>query len=289
MFISKLDLSPQELDEKESEFKKMVLDPESEFELYTELKNFFNSNENKRNQNFEHTYWRWYCKLSWERLNAMGPEEVLDLVRQQIPTALKLGFQIDKEIMMYLSVNYYFDFEKLSSYFISLQREFLESKAVIGKEGEITVSLADIIKDWDNQGDRDESLYLAEHLGRLKKIFFPVQEAGFYKYYDEQEKVVKNFQNLLELFLYITEDEIWQVLDLFLHRERVSVTNSNTASKLPLFSGDSIKEKVFKDNVTDPRLILERLQQLAEQYNDPAILEMYYYDEAEGKFKWKNE
>ncbi len=66
----------------------------------------------------------------------------------------------------------------------------------------------------------------------------------------------------------------------------------NSASKI--LTADQIKSQIefeFKKdaegNFEDIEGVMKRLEELAEQYNKPEIAEMMYFDEGEGKFKWK--
>ncbi|KKP59346.1 MAG: hypothetical protein UR53_C0003G0008 [Candidatus Magasanikbacteria bacterium GW2011_GWC2_34_16] len=77
--------------------------------------------------------------------------------------------------------------------------------------------------------------------------------------------------------------------------EDLAFYNSSVINRKPeKFTTDQVKNIVNKNFIKDINGeyedlsgVLKTLNQLSEDHNDPAIAELYYFDEADGKFKWK--
>ena len=152
----------------------------------------------------------------------------------------------------------------------------------------------------------------AELESKIKQIMFP-NDLLAQKYTITESNVA--IERLLEMVLFFeTTDEanINDVVDNFLHPERfdnppnvihpkpvektnvekvnASIPQSKPAkptSKQIKSQIDSQFKKDHEGNFINMEGVYEKLNELAEKNNDPSILELYYFDEGAGKFKWK--
>ena len=263
---------------------------------------------------------RWFTGLAFDNLADCTEEFVIDfVVGRQIPTALLLDVDVWNECMWYLSVKK-FDYDPAATIalFGKMQEAAKKSGAIIGMwQGKI-VTLAETIKQMELIRSYDyDSVKMAEFESRLKQIMFPKPEADllFYKYFIvEPDVAVKRFMDLMDFFLSVTPDEIWGIVEVFLH-PKLSEANPPTpkpASKptpstssappspsrsvpLPTATTPSdIRNQInsqFKKsadgNYENIEGVMAKLDELARKNNNPKIAEMLYWDEKQAKFVWQ--
>ena len=109
------------------------------------------------------------------------------------------------------------------------------------------------------------------------------------------------FLDMVNLFLGVSDDKIYFLVDSYLNPWKYNLLNSNVSETVATEEGvpaqktevpaltslDFNKVKQELSKTQDPERILMELQELSNQHNDPDILSWYYFDEQTGEFKWR--
>src|SRR3989344_382762 len=317
-FLSFLDSSGKELDVKridelENVFRNKIFGSSESRQTYLILKDFF-LNFPGGEKTFYFSYWRWFVVLSWSRLPELTTEEVVSVLNRQVVTAIKLDIDPLLQLYFYFKNALPFFDDRLSAY-SKIKTGFINADCNLGQNDDEKIRLKDKIlemKKIKNLGF--DSLHVADYKTSLKKIIFPKENNEYFKFYyvDNKDGAVERLFNLVDFFLEVDEEDIWMVVERYMQEQIFSlneseiITQKETQNKLALVNShlsnkhESTKDKtkvavdlaVSKNSAgdySDVQKVFEKLENLAREYNDPSITEMYYYDEAEGKFKWKEE
>ena len=324
MFLSSLQLTDEQIAQKEAEFQQLLLDAGKTDEVYRELRDFFAKTSKDDIAKYKYSYWRWYVWLTWNRLNALSEDEIVDIaVGQQIPTALLLDFEVWTNLMLYFVANNFFEGD-LESFYLRVKKAFFESEATVGVWQEKNITISEIVREINSIYSSGDSLSQADFESKLKQVMFPVDELAK-KYYTADSEMAKDrLLHLVAFFQTFTQENIWFVVDAFLNPEKyqgvapgeaapeststvvapgkftvpetIRPSAPPAAVSKPVAPAQSapvkptpvqIKSQIEKEFSTeDVEGIMSKLSELAEKNNDPKIAEMYYFDEKENKFKW---
>jgi len=123
-------------------------------------------------------------------------------------------------------------------------------------------------------------------------------ENDFELYFSLDEEVIT--ENIIKFFNFIfktKKEDILKVADIYVRTGELTSEKSenkqkdNSSTTIPTYS--QIKSKILqffpKDEngeIIDIEGVFEVLEKTANKYNDEKIKELYYYDEATGKFEW---
>lgn len=317
-------LSTAEADLMEEEYRKIENDPEQLEEVWRQMNSFFSANSAREDKIYYQDYFRWYTELSWRFLQTRDHDFVVNVaVARQIPMAILLGFDVWQELIWYLAFRAELKSD-MESLYGKTREAFIKSEAVIGAWQGVNYKVSDLVSEvqmLDRLGD--DSIKEAEFLSKLLQVYMPENDLFLQKYLAvDPDSAVKNLISLANFFLGTRLENIWYIVDLYLHPELTPSTEEESAiasspadqkpatppqpappnqePKLvvpptirPTPSPAQVKSQIesqFKKDVegnfTDIEGVMAKLNELAEKNNDPKIAEMIYYDETENKFKW---
>lgn len=315
-------LTGSELEQEEFRFNAKISNAELADEAWGELGTLFDQNPNLKND-YRLSYWRWFVILSWQKVYSVDPEIFLLIIKDQVPMAILAKIDVLDRILRYLAQNFYYR-EDLGSYFNKVRSEFFKSETVLGQWQGQDVRIKDAIAEFSALKKRNAgSMETAEFISKLGQAMFP-KEVVEYAYVD-LNLGVERFIELINFFQDIdNEKKILKVLDAFLvstksnseEGARVSeevvekelrlnesvdkenlqptVKMSDFNETVKILTPQQIKSQIeseFKKdtegNFEDIDAVMRKLEEFTEMYNDPKIADLIYFDEEEGRFKWK--
>ena len=267
MFLSNLNLTNEQIAQKENEFQQLLLSPAEVDKTYEELRDFFANPTQSEIKKYRHSYWRWYVLLTWNRLNSLPKDELVSTVfSQQLPIALLIDVDVWKSLMQYFVANNFFE-DDLESFYLKIKKAFLESDAVIGEWQGKNVTVAELVKEIGSVYDKEDSLSQADFESKLRQIISPEEEVSKKYFIADPEKTKERFLYLVAFFETFTEENIWYVVDAFLNPEKYQKTASGAVLKpvssnppLPRPSGESPKPSTVPlqpaPNKEEPKLVV---------------------------------
>lgn len=241
MFLSNLQLTNDQIAQKELEFQQLTVDPKETEKIYYELRDFFVNANQEDIKKYWYSYWRWYVGLTWDRLNGLSEDELLKVVSKQVPMALLLDIDVWRNLISYFAANNFFA-DDLESFYLKVKKTFLESQAVIGSWQGKNVIIAELIKEADSVYNSEDSLAKADFESRLQQIMFSGDEMSKKYFTVDPGQIKERFLDVVSFFKVFTEDNIWNLVDAFLNPEKykgippgeaapASATVSNTPTK----------------------------------------------------------
>ncbi len=216
MFFEQKKLMDSEIEQKEVEFGDILVDLEKAAILWKEMRDFFANNSI---DDYRFTYWRWFVELTWYRLNVVSKEDIVEVIADQVSSALLQNYNVQEEIMRYLGLRVVDEAEMQGLYF-KIQKAFLESDAVVGIWKGNSVTVAELEKEIKAVSKRNDSLEQAEFESKLKQVMFP-NDPLVNKYTTaDPDEAVRRFIDLVVFFQTFTQEDIWYVVDAFLNPEK---------------------------------------------------------------------
>lgn len=325
MFINKLQLTDQEIEEKEVLFQDFMLDAEKSEKVFKELKDFFSSIPvDEAIEKYGMTYWRWYVLLTWDRLNTFTEEELVKIFGTQIPMALSLGFDVFKSLMSYFVANNYFE-GNTDSLFIKIKESFQSSLVVVGTWQNQNIRMTELIKEIRVISKQNDSLRQAEFENKLRSILFSSNPLAEKYLFADSDKAVQNFIDIVVFFDLVNSENITFIVHNFLNSiggqinldqalsskavtEKDQTVNSKILNETFSQSSDLLNNPKFLNKLTPQQiksqieqefkkdsegnfenieLVFRKLEEFTEMYNDPKIADLLYFDEESGEFKWR--
>ncbi len=323
MFITSLQFTAAELQRKQQEFDELTKTFDARILLWKELKSFFANKNFSDIQNFQFSYWKWYVDLSWRHMERMEAQDIVeDLFARQVPMAFLLKYDVLEKMLWYFGLRV-FDLAEVESLYSKILRSFMVSEFPVGifQGKPATVeALIEEIKLLNSRGN--DSLEEASFRTKLNKLFSPSEQAtGGYVFADPDD-IVEKFIDLVNFFLGVKTNRIWYIVETFIHPQTYTIASSQPVSvsknigdkneqgigedaedgsvpadeSINKPSYENIKnllESEFPQDASgqfiDAEGVLGKLASYAEAYNDAMILDLYYYNEADGKFHWNDD
>lgn len=320
------DLSIKEFANLEREIRDSHVDTAALSETWQSLDIYFKNASPEDLERFKWTYFRIYTELSWKMFGSQSRDFIANMaIKNQIPMALSLEFDVLNDILSYLGLRT-FDKPDMQSLYLKIKKAFLESDFQVGKWKGNKVAVSDLVKEVKMVSSKSDSLKQAELENKLRQIlFFSDSVAGTYIEIESNEAVQK-FIDLVMFFDAIDENKITPVINSFSIPENFqsiiseqqqelegeSVENRTEADPqnseewdadidlaagseaLIILTPQQIKSQIeseFKKdsegNFEDIDAVMRKLEEFTEMYNDPKIADLIYFDEEEGRFKWK--
>ncbi len=299
-------LSPvtsEEKSEVESTIYTFLYDPNISSGLFSAWHTYFKNNNFSLEiiQKWYDTYWKWYVTTSWHNFFTHTEEEIVEIVSVQFLMAFRLGFDVPKLYKEYLfgrvpedevqnrmhasiveivkKVNFPFDYGKgadintllrqinqlnsedlvtRSALYAELDHFLFDEAQVEPASTDVVIARIGTFFDFIRTITNSQSItdlrsdYLASATHFPTTLDGLVLEGAGYGPGDSEEKVEKT-ENIFRKVC-------TQILD---------------------------ESKTVKEDKDE--WVLNQLQVFSEQYQDPRILDLYYYDEAEDKFVWNEE
>ena len=244
-------------------------------------------------------YWPIFVRTTWFDFNKIDRNLVLKLITNQIFAAFMMGVDVKDAVLRYAQLEFLVEDERLN-FFKQFKELMFSSDFVWTKIDGKEVVLKELIKEYDGQKNKKQ----VENL--ISKIIdqeIPAFEMIIKMFYIDKEIIFKNIEKFLVMMNEIKEENFIQYCDEYnnpLTREK-NITEETSEKPLakpeptPMAppSYTEIKNKIIqffpKDEngeIIDTEGVFEVLEKTANKYNDEKIKELYYFDEATGKFEW---
>lgn len=255
------ELDEESLAQKDAEFRSSIYQTPQASEAYLELKNFFSEMDLKTiRQKYYYSYWRWYVRLTWSKLNGLGEVDFLAAINKQIPMAVLLDIDVKQNILWYFAMNYEGVNDRKSIY-LKTKKTFLESEAVVGNWKDEDVTIRDLVDEITGIDIRNDSLEQAEFQSKLRQVLFPNDSLVEKYYIAEPDKAVESFMELVFFFQNVSEDDIRSVVYDFLYPETAELEIEPSAApvsvaNVPLLvpTAESFAQKVVQPILSNPPL-----------------------------------
>ncbi len=279
-------------------------DPDNRTEAWKVWHAFFAKAEPGVDWQYRWSYFRWYTDLTWRRLNQLSLEDVAGIAfGRQIPTALRLDFDVWQELVLYL--NSLVDPQAIESAYSKIQESFFASTATISLVKQSPVTVLQSISDLRiiNKENTD-SLRSAELFSKIKPAFTEIEPGTEAYWLVTPEVFFDRFAGLVNFFLGVEPKDVWFVVDGFMNPERYAekplstekeeiaktVVEQPQAAQVNYADIKNMIEARFTRDVsgefTNLDGVLALLDSLATDQGDDQIRELYYFDEGTGKFQW---
>ena len=242
MFISSLELTNEQLVQKEAEFQQLLLDVEPKEKVWEELRNFFDKATVLDIDKYRYSYWRWYVWLTWDRLNSLSQDDLINIaVGQQLSMAMLLNRDVLRELMWYFVANNYLEGD-LDSLFIKLKNVFRGSNLILGRWRNKEVTIAEIVAEHSAIRQRgNDALDMAAFNSKLKDIFSSTTDPFFQKYIlVNPEDAVGRFTQFALFFFLMESKDVWYAVDVFMHPDRKIVPEESVLTHSPINSSPTM-------------------------------------------------
>jgi hypothetical protein len=239
MFLNQLTFKTyQEFEKKEQEFWKVLGSGELEENAYNELVLFFKNLPTEGRGKYQHTYWRWFVFITWDRLNAISKDDLLEFVDKQLLMAAMLGYQTWRELLNYLVINCY-DEESSKALYSKLRNKILTSDVPIGSDKGKLLTIAGAVERIRKMNRQNTtSIEQAEIISSLKLAIFPKNEAPSYMV-PTADEVVRELVALVNFLEAIDMDGIWEMMEYYIENDYYSKFNEYGAEETsPKFPDD---------------------------------------------------
>jgi len=309
---SKQIIPAETIDIYEKEYLNLTI-PQQE-EVWVELDKYFKS-QGISNRDLFYSYWRWYVDLTWADLRSREKDFLFSVAfSQQIPMAILLDYDVWEKLMSYLQIKT-LDRQDMEALYSRIKDSFISSEAVLGRNEEKDYTVANLVQEVRVLNARgNDTIAEAEFRNKLIRTIFPKGDELFDKYiFVDQDTAVDRLLYLTQFFLGIEPENIWYFEETYWHPEKyekapAEVAPAVTAAPALAAPGPMKAPEVkkpqpmnlikvrqaidfqFKKDPSgqyeDIAGVLDKLNELTKQNNDPKIAEMLYFDEQAGIFKW---
>ncbi|MEK7680514.1 MAG: hypothetical protein AAB348_00475 [Patescibacteria group bacterium] len=198
---------------------------------------------------------------------------------------LCIGMGLDLDDALRRAVDYFYIIENRREFALDMSTFLYNNETYLGVKPDGSMGDASY---WIDQFE----IFSNKKFDGVSLINFMADQARWKNTTDEERMVIKQ---IIELFVHLVSDHyVMPPAEVIAEYERKSGT---PAKKEPAKQGVSLNdvkkniEREFKKDAEGQFVNLEgalaKLADLAEKYGNPDIAEMYYFDEGENKFKWK--
>lgn len=296
-------LTPAELEAHEVEFNKLEI--EERDPLWQELNRYFSKVSFVEDEAHRYDYFRWYTRLSWLTLNDMDPQFIRDIAfPRQVVMAALLDFDAVGGLLRYVDSKP-FSAAASEGLYGDMLTEFMKSEAVVGKRKNQIVTLAQLIQEVGQINKKDDSLQFVEFLTGLKETLFSKGDNLVLNYaLAEPGEAATHLVDIIQFCLGVKPPTISAVVQNTLHADTYQqiIAANEQAEQEPVIPAEHlsypeiqelIEQDLRKNPEMDPsaqaEMIVTKLNNLAELYQDAHIRELYYYNEQDGNFYWNEE
>lgn len=303
-------ISESQIPQIQDDFETAIINPVEATNIFEALHSYF-SQINFDSQfivdNYT-TYWRWYIESAWKNTLNLKLEEFFIVFSKQFISAFVLDYPVDVRLLdfMYYKIG---DTLEAQRFYKGMRSAIFEDQTPLTT---IDYTIARLVEDVRSLG-RKTDIEQAEFLSRLESGIF-VPERSFFEFTSAEKS--ERMGNILYFINFLLEhediSEIYEdYLALYLdnHDSDVLTEGNEEVQKIEtmgvpvlenlvkqesLISYQDISKKI-KSSVESlgvdekDEQIITQLGELAEQYKDEKIRDLYYYDEQSGTFVWNDE
>jgi len=251
-----------------------------------------------------------YVNWCWLNLNDQDRETIdSEVFLRQVPVAAMNGYDLIDKTLSFLWFKSYSK-KDLEGVFVRIKQAVINSEALVGKDSDQDYLLKDLVLDVQRNNSNNDSMEIASFQVKLEKILtksLPISADQLFL--DSVENVAKMLIGFANFLLGVENDKIWYVCDLWAHPEKYDnvngvvkkgdnassgissdIQNRPEGEELHRFIISSLKNEFQADSdgqLLEIDQVLGRLEDLSSKYDDDSIRDLYYFNEATGKFEWK--
>lgn len=275
---------------------------------------------------YHHTYWRWYVEICWKMLYSHSNETATRVIVRQFSTAYMMGIDVEEKFFNYLDTRIPSK-ENLLSFDKDIVAGITQAAFMLNPVSKETLSSSALLRAFravENKSSVDRASFLA----RVQRALFPEDNLLVWFNAQEQADITTRVVGFIDLFSkphdieQLLGDYLNDLLgksllrgidvDVFFNEDAIDLTevvktgNNNAprpttetavtaapTSESAEFHLSSVEAKKMVEEMlgkdATPDAILEKLEELAEQYNDNTIRGLYYFDQQQGTFLWDSE
>ncbi len=205
-------IPPQDL--VKSFFEEDVFAADAFLHFKKELFDYFASNPDAKKA--FRTHWILNVHATWTFLNQLDSDDFLNYGIEQIPEAVRQGFDVAEKLVWYMAIN--FRNPKLMTLFYSqLRSKFYGSEALVGLTGE-ELKISDLVQQVRLLNSyAGDTIRAAELYDKLQHTIFSGSEkdaSNDYVMVDNKEAVI-NLVNLTNFFLQVEPEVIWESVNTY--------------------------------------------------------------------------
>ena len=324
MNFTKINLDTEYLEQEKIFFTDLMTSATKRESTYKELDDFFAPKSINQMLEYKETYFKWYAYSTWQQIQSLKKEKVLQSMMYYVPLGCALGIDIWDKLMWYFATRTPDVFE-MEDFFEQSKNAFFNSSFPMGIYKGIPITVSQIIKEIIQlNAEGNDSLKTADLKMKIQKLLFENGLPGRDYVYVEADLATLQFFNLVHFFIGVKKDRIAYIVNSFVNpnfEEFVSNSTVNLSDELkdeqsippeqteiqvettpdknikseePSLTLSEIKSnidtKFEKDETgqyTDLEGVFAELEEIAIRQNDESIKELLYFDETSGGFKWK--
>ncbi|MFH0857719.1 MAG: hypothetical protein V1848_03150 [Candidatus Magasanikbacteria bacterium] len=219
-------LTPSQISQEEEIFWGSLTDPGVTLDTWKSMYAVFKNIGPEQDWQYYHTYWRWFSELTSQNIHFLNQEQFVNLyISRQIPVLLQLGYSPLQMLYVYFSQNT-FDGIDMPPLYTRVKNAFINSPAIIGKDGENYVRIKDIFAEYSLLLQRgDNAIERANFKSRILGIFKKNEKIVDLPIFDpDTEKVMIYFLNLMNFFIGVKEDGIFPLVYAYFNPDEFEET-----------------------------------------------------------------
>lgn len=288
----------------------LVYDEQESYLLFKEWHAYFVAHNFSLDLIIKHfdTYWRWYVMVTWKNFFRHSDEVLVDIIPYQFMMAFRLGYDV-----VSLYPNHVVSFIPEDTVQDTLHASIVDqiTTSALPFDYHKGESVTSLIRNIQNIARLDE-FERSEIYAKIERFFFAGDESSSSEEKLERMSKFFNFINFVidkkaisifrDLYIQSAEHLFSTGIDRLLNEITVTTTGVEGMDDFSILSSEDVGEKnifaIVRDQIFDElqnisgdadEYILGQLQKFSEQYHEPRILDLYYFDEAVGEFRWNDE
>ncbi|HRH23783.1 MAG TPA: hypothetical protein PK295_04100, partial [Candidatus Magasanikbacteria bacterium] len=297
----------------EDQLWRVAVDPIGEDVLRRSLTQMFLSASDDKIHAQWWTMYRLFSDMSWGRVRNLPSDFVVDICfGKQLVMACILKFEPIDELLWYLGLHSIDKNDAIAEY-SRIRKAVFESEMVVGLYKNQPQTVKSIVQEITRLNQMNNpSLEVAEFKAKLETIFFSeIPDPEYIERLDiDKRESVATFFSFIHFLIGVKPELIFGLVEEALHADKLVIEESKSESTDIMQKAQSttvseaepktkvnyfveIKKEIENDfiigKIGDEVEVFDLLQSYSEQYNDPRILDLYYYDEQQEKFVWNEE
>ncbi len=319
LFLQPQKLSAEQFKILEDEFRTLLSSQVDRDALFASLETFFHTSNTGQDYMWRHDYFRWYTEIFWRKINKASHDDFVDIAYgRQVPMAILLGFDVLSTLFFYLD-DETIEIDAMQSFYTRVQNAFFNSSVIVGVWQGKQVTLKELCEEVKLANrPTATSLEWANLFSKTETMLLPKNDS----IYDavigvNPEDAATKLMDVINFFLGVKPENIAYVVDAFMNPElegkQRAPTQLVTADTTEAEEDEPAEDETVTDSgiklthaqikatleadfpkdksgqFVDTEGVLNKLASYAEEYNDAMILDLYYYNEADGKFHWNED
>lgn len=261
------------------------------------------------------SYTKWFSQLAWRLFRQLSHEEMFDILKKVSGIGFIQGEDVWMHMIDYLNIRS-IDEENMQIMYERMKNAFMTSREILYKDEKngADYRILDFVRDMNTVDSRSDSLMGAELFTKINKnIKKRKEEEG---YITELEDIIAYMKSMVNFFVGVEKENIYTMIESIFYPQKYENLEQQNISREQNTSTDmAFKElkpvgelqkvsvdfkKIKKEledtygydqdgNLNSIGAVMQKLLELSQKYEDTKIEELYYFDEAMGKFVWNED